>query len=166
MTRACSFTTKFSSTSGRSREDGTLVDATVGLGGHAEALLKRYPRCRLVAIDRDPAALERSRERLGQFADRVTFVRGRHETLIDILKQSGIESDQRRARRPRRLLDAARRRVARVFVPLRRAARHAHGAGRHAARRTSSTRSTSTSSRGSSASTARSRWRGGSRGQS
>ncbi len=71
-------------------EDGTLVDATVGLGGHAEALLTKHPRIRLLAIDRDPEALERSRERLRPFADRVTFARGRHESLIDILKQSGI----------------------------------------------------------------------------
>jgi 16S rRNA (cytosine1402-N4)-methyltransferase len=70
------------------REDGTLVDATVGLGGHAEELLTRYGRARLIAIDRDPAALERSRERLKKFGDRVTFQRGRHESLIDILKQS------------------------------------------------------------------------------
>jgi len=70
------------------REDGTLVDATVGLGGHAEGLLTRYGRARLIAIDRDPAALERSRERLKKFGDRVTFQRGRHESLIDILKQS------------------------------------------------------------------------------
>jgi 16S rRNA (cytosine1402-N4)-methyltransferase len=67
-----------------------LVDATVGLGGHAEGLLETYPHIRLVAIDRDPEALERSRERLSRFGDRVTFVRGRHESLIDILKQHGI----------------------------------------------------------------------------
>jgi 16S rRNA (cytosine1402-N4)-methyltransferase len=73
------------------QEHGTLVDATVGLGGHAEALLRMYPHVRLVAIDRDPAALEKSRERLSFFGDRVTFVRGRHEQLIDILKQHGIE---------------------------------------------------------------------------
>src|ERR671912_2979920 len=74
------------------RPDGTLVDATVGLGGHAEALLERHPDVRLIGIDRDPAALERSRERLSRFGDRVTLVRGRHESLIDILKQSGVES--------------------------------------------------------------------------
>ena len=73
-----------------SRDDGILVDATVGLGGHAEALLGKYPGVRLLAIDRDPEALERSRERLGPFGDRVTFARGRHEELIDILKQHGI----------------------------------------------------------------------------
>ncbi|MGZ7030930.1 MAG: 16S rRNA (cytosine(1402)-N(4))-methyltransferase RsmH [Thermoanaerobaculia bacterium] len=70
------------------RSDGTIVDATVGLGGHAEALLDRYEGVHLVAIDRDPAALERARERLAKFGDRVTFHRGRHESLIEILKQS------------------------------------------------------------------------------
>jgi 16S rRNA (cytosine1402-N4)-methyltransferase len=74
------------------RPDGTLVDATVGLGGHAEALLERHPAVRLVAIDRDPEALQRSKERLSRFGDRVMFVRGRHESLIDILKQSGVEA--------------------------------------------------------------------------
>lgn len=74
------------------RPDGVLVDATVGLGGHAEALLERHPAVRLIAIDRDPEALARSQERLSRFGDRVTFVRGRHESLIDILKQSGIEA--------------------------------------------------------------------------
>jgi 16S rRNA (cytosine1402-N4)-methyltransferase len=74
------------------RSDGVLVDATVGLGGHAEGLLERHPGVRLVGIDRDPEALERSRQRLSRFGDRVTLVRGRHESLIDILKQSGIEA--------------------------------------------------------------------------
>ncbi len=74
------------------REDGVLADATVGLGGHAEALLKAHQRIRLLAIDRDPEALERSRQRLRPFADRVTFVRGRYESLIEILKQSGIDA--------------------------------------------------------------------------
>jgi 16S rRNA (cytosine1402-N4)-methyltransferase len=74
------------------RPGGVLVDATVGLGGHSEALLERHPDVRLVAIDRDPEALARSQERLSRFGDRVTFVRGRHESLIDILKQSGIET--------------------------------------------------------------------------
>ena len=72
------------------REEGVVVDATVGLGGHAEALLERYPHIRLLAIDRDPRALELSRERLAKFGGRVTFAEGRHESLIDILKQSDV----------------------------------------------------------------------------
>ena len=74
------------------RPDGTLVDATVGLGGHAEALLERNPAVRLLAIDRDPKALQMARERLRKFEERVTFVQGRHERLIDILKQSNIDA--------------------------------------------------------------------------
>jgi 16S rRNA (cytosine1402-N4)-methyltransferase len=73
------------------REDGVLVDATVGLGGHAEGLLERYPRARLSAIDRDPEALAASTTRLSRFGDRVTLVRGRHESLIEILKQQRID---------------------------------------------------------------------------
>lgn len=74
------------------REDGTLVDATVGLGGHAEALLEHYPRAQLVGLDRDPAAIRHAAERLGRFGSRVALVRGRHEKLIDILKQSQIDT--------------------------------------------------------------------------
>ena len=75
-----------------SRDDGTLVDATIGLGGHAEALLTRYPSIRLLGIDRDPAALVASAARLEKFGDRVTLAQGRHETLIDILKKQKVES--------------------------------------------------------------------------
>jgi len=74
------------------RDEGTLVDATVGLGGHAEGLLERYSASRLIGIDRDPRALELARERLRRFSDRVTFVQGRHEQLIDILRQSNVDT--------------------------------------------------------------------------
>src|SRR5436190_571043 len=49
-----------------SRTDGTIVDATLGLGGHAEGVLERHPSVRLIGIDRDPEALERSRQRLAR----------------------------------------------------------------------------------------------------
>jgi 16S rRNA (cytosine1402-N4)-methyltransferase len=75
-----------------SPSNGVLVDATVGLGGHAEELLTRYEDARLLAIDRDPRALERSRERLAKFEGRVVFAQGRHEQLIDILRQSNTSA--------------------------------------------------------------------------
>jgi 16S rRNA (cytosine1402-N4)-methyltransferase len=75
-----------------SRDDGTLVDATIGLGGHAEALLTRYPSIRILGIDRDPVALAASAARLEKFRDRVTLAQGRHETLIEILKKQKVES--------------------------------------------------------------------------
>src|SRR3954465_13818582 len=74
------------------RDDGTLVDATIGLGGHAEALLDRYPSVQLLGIDRDPQALAASAQRLERFGNRVTLAQGRHETLIELLKKQKIES--------------------------------------------------------------------------
>ncbi|HEU5161887.1 MAG TPA: 16S rRNA (cytosine(1402)-N(4))-methyltransferase RsmH [Thermoanaerobaculia bacterium] len=67
------------------RPDGILVDATVGLGGHARALLARWPDARLIGIDRDPRALEIARERLAMFSGRVRLCQAKHETLIEIL---------------------------------------------------------------------------------
>jgi 16S rRNA (cytosine1402-N4)-methyltransferase len=74
------------------RDDGTIVDATLGLGGHAEALLERHRDAKLFGIDRDPKAIEHAQRRLSRFGDRVTIREGRHEELIEILKQSGVES--------------------------------------------------------------------------
>lgn len=51
-----------------------LVDATLGMGGHAEALLERFENIRLVGLDRDTDALRIAKERLARFDDRVTFV--------------------------------------------------------------------------------------------
>lgn len=71
-------------------EDGLIVDATVGLGGHAAGLLERYPEMRLIGIDRDPEALQRASQRLARFGARAALVRGRHERLIDILEQQQV----------------------------------------------------------------------------
>ncbi|WP_410643220.1 16S rRNA (cytosine(1402)-N(4))-methyltransferase RsmH [Amycolatopsis sp. lyj-346] len=70
--------------------DGVLVDATVGLGGHSDALLEAFPRLRLVALDRDPAALEKSAERLARHGDRVGFVHTVYDGLPEALESLGI----------------------------------------------------------------------------
>ncbi len=67
------------------------VDGTLGLGGHAAAVLEANPGAHLVGIDRDPDALAIARERLARFADRTTFVRAVHDELPDVLDQLGIE---------------------------------------------------------------------------
>jgi 16S rRNA (cytosine1402-N4)-methyltransferase len=69
---------------------GILVDATLGLGGHAEALLRSSENVRLIGIDRDPDALVRARARLAPFASRTEFVEGRHEDIAAILDRLGI----------------------------------------------------------------------------
>jgi 16S rRNA (cytosine1402-N4)-methyltransferase len=64
---------------------GLVVDCTLGLGGHAEAILGASSGVRLVGIDRDPEALARARERLAPFGDRVTLVRGNFADLAELL---------------------------------------------------------------------------------
>ena len=48
-----------------------VVDATLGLGGHTEALLSRFPQLTVIGIDRDTRALEKAKKRLAVFGDRV-----------------------------------------------------------------------------------------------
>jgi 16S rRNA (cytosine1402-N4)-methyltransferase len=71
--------------------DGVYVDATVGGGGHAEAILSASPDSRVIALDRDPTALEASRERLAQFGDRATFVHARFGALEEHLHALKID---------------------------------------------------------------------------
>jgi len=62
-------------------ENPLLVDATLGLGGHTEMFLASIPALRVLGIDRDPEALEQSRERLAPFGDRVMFAQCRYDEL-------------------------------------------------------------------------------------
>jgi 16S rRNA (cytosine1402-N4)-methyltransferase len=62
--------------------NGFFVDGTVGMGGHAEAILRRGgERLSLLGIDRDPAAIEIAGRRLAPFAERVRLVRGNFRDL-------------------------------------------------------------------------------------
>ncbi len=59
--------------------EGEILDGTVGGGGHAGALLEEYPGCRLIAVDRDPEALQAARLHLAPFGDRVRFIQARFD---------------------------------------------------------------------------------------
>ena len=67
------------------------VDATLGLGGHAEALLAAHPQLTLVGLDRDPAALARSRDRLAPYAERVHLVHAVYDRMPEVLDELGYD---------------------------------------------------------------------------
>lgn len=64
-----------------------MVDATVGLGGHAAALLDAHPELILVGIDRDPQALDAAGDRLRGYAGRVHLVHAVYDQLPEILRR-------------------------------------------------------------------------------
>ncbi|ACY98476.1 MULTISPECIES: 16S rRNA (cytosine(1402)-N(4))-methyltransferase RsmH [Thermomonospora] len=69
--------------------DPLYVDATLGMGGHAEAMLQAHPRLRLIGLDRDPSAIERAGRRLARFADRVRLVHAVYDELPRVLAELG-----------------------------------------------------------------------------
>jgi len=70
------------------RSPRTIVDATVGTGGHAEALLNATG-ARLIALDRDPAALAVARERLARFGPRVSLHHADFAAIDAVLDRTG-----------------------------------------------------------------------------
>ncbi len=70
---------------------GVFVDCTVGLGGHAAALLAAGPAARLIGLDRDPRALLIAGERLRAFGDRVRLLEGDFGEVAAILATLGVE---------------------------------------------------------------------------
>ena len=69
---------------------GLLVDATVGLGGHAEALLEAVPDFRLLGVDRDPQAVAMARRRLEPFGRRVTVVNQSFDRVPELLAEMDL----------------------------------------------------------------------------
>ena len=71
--------------------EGVIVDGTLGDGGHTEFILKNTaPEIRVFAIDRVRSAIERARERLSPFRDRVTLAYGNLGDLKSLAVQNGI----------------------------------------------------------------------------
>ena len=75
----------------RSVPAGTIVDATLGGGGHSEALLASRPDLTILGIDQDPDAIEAAIERLSSYADRVRTSRRRFDQFDEALADHGIE---------------------------------------------------------------------------
>jgi 16S rRNA (cytosine1402-N4)-methyltransferase len=73
----------------RAGRDAVHLDATLGLGGHAEAVLAAHPRLVLVGLDRDPEALAHAGERLRRYADRTHLVHAVYDELAGVLDRLG-----------------------------------------------------------------------------
>jgi 16S rRNA (cytosine1402-N4)-methyltransferase len=67
-----------------------LVDATLGMAGHAEAFLRRFPELTLVGFDRDTDALAIAAERLAPFGDRVHLVHTVYDRFEESLEELGF----------------------------------------------------------------------------
>ena len=75
----------------RPRHEGWVIDGTVGMGGHAEAILERSgDGVRLLALDVDPAALAHAGSRLGRFGDRVRLRRASFRDLAAVAADEGV----------------------------------------------------------------------------
>lgn len=72
-------------------DGAVLVDATLGLGGHAAAALERHPGLTLVGLDRDTDALAKAGERLQPFADRIHLVHTVYSGIREALDGLGID---------------------------------------------------------------------------
>ncbi len=71
------------------RPGSVIIDGTLGLGGHSEALLERFTECTLIGIDRDPHALQASGERLARFGERAKLVHAVYDEIADVLDDLG-----------------------------------------------------------------------------
>jgi len=74
-------------------ESGSVfVDGTLGMGGHAEAVIGRCPNARVVGIDRDQEALDLAGERLAPYADRLTLVHAVYDEFASVVEALGLPS--------------------------------------------------------------------------
>jgi len=68
----------------------SMIDGTVGDGGHARAILTSHPRMEtLFAIDRDPDAIDRARKALEGVSQRIVYYVGSYESIPDLLNEEG-----------------------------------------------------------------------------
>ena len=74
------------------RPGSVFVDATLGLGGHTEAVLDRCPEAHVVGVDRDLHALELAGARLAPFEGRTTLVHAVYDEIPEVLAELGIDS--------------------------------------------------------------------------
>jgi 16S rRNA (cytosine1402-N4)-methyltransferase len=75
-------------------DGAVLLDATLGRAGHARALLAAYPGLILIGVDADLTAIERSRDLLSGYADRVTLVHAFYDEIPAVVAAAGLDGVQ------------------------------------------------------------------------
>ena len=73
-------------------ENPVVVDATLGLGGHTEAMLSRFPDLHVIGIDRDPEALSLAKARLAGFGGRVTYAHAVYDQIAEVVRDAGFST--------------------------------------------------------------------------
>ena len=68
-----------------------LIDGTLGMGGHSEAFLERFPDLHLIGLDRDRDALRIAGGRLERFSDRTTLVHTVYDDVDTALREAGVD---------------------------------------------------------------------------
>ncbi len=76
-----------------SARDGTILDGTLGGGGHAEAVLREFQRCQVIGVDRDPDAVRAAGHRLEPYKTRVRILEMRFDEAMDdaAIQRDGLE---------------------------------------------------------------------------
>ena len=72
-------------------EKPVIVDCTLGLGGHTEALLEKFPTLTVIGIDRDQIALERAGARLARFGDRFKSAHAVFDEIGKVVSSLGLK---------------------------------------------------------------------------
>lgn len=67
-----------------------LIDATLGLAGHAKVMLERFPNLHLIGIDRDQSAIKIAEANLAQFSDRITIVHTTYDQIEVALAAAAV----------------------------------------------------------------------------
>ena len=73
------------------KDGGFYVDATVGIGGHAEAILNAHAGAKIIGIDQDSAAIALAEKRLQKFGDRAKFFHANFANIRQVLADAGID---------------------------------------------------------------------------
>jgi 16S rRNA (cytosine1402-N4)-methyltransferase len=71
-----------------------LVDCTLGMGGHTQAVLDQLPTATVIGIDRDPQAIELASRRLAAYGERFVAVRAVYDEIDEVLGVRGIDTVQ------------------------------------------------------------------------